>query len=105
MKYKSHIGLGFTKLDREVMKVSVNSRVIVDPHTFRRTKPNYPVSDVHSADLDLFMGPYRGSGDEECCCYGNVSPKWSPLLVNEAENANHLELEVNDNRNKAQRSP
>jgi len=43
MNYKSHIGLGFTKLDREVIKVTINSRVMVDPQTFRRINPNYPV--------------------------------------------------------------
>lgn len=100
MNYKSHIGLGFTKLDREVIKVTINSRVMVDPQTFRRINPNYPVSDIQVADLDLPIKTHRESDDEECCSYGNVSSKWRPLLVDRHENAGPLELEVDDNRNR-----
>jgi hypothetical protein len=100
MNYKSHIGLGFTKLDGEVIKVTINSRVMVDPQTFRRINPNYPVSDIQVADLDLPIKTHRESDDEECCSYGNVSSKWRPLLVDRHENAGPLELEVDDNRNR-----
>ncbi len=103
MNYKSHIGLGFTKLDGEFMKLPINSRVMVDPQTFRRINPNYPVSDVQFADLDLLIKPLRESDDEECCRYGNVSSKWRPPLVERNENADPLELEVGNDRKRTQK--
>jgi len=83
MNYKSHIRLGFTTLEREVVKVPVNSRVMVDPQNFRRVNPNYPVSDVQFADFDLPVKPRRV----------------------ENENAGPLELQVDDNCSRTQKEP
>ena len=46
MEYRLYVGLGFTKLKAEVIKVSINSRVIIDPQTFRYTNPNYLIPTV-----------------------------------------------------------
>lgn len=80
-KHRSYVGLGLTKIEDEVSKVSVNSRVIIDPRSFRHTNPNYPISTVQPADPDPFAAP-RQNGDEEGCCSGN--------------NKELLEMEVED---------
>ena len=73
MQYKFHKGLGFMKRKRQVIKVNINGRIMVDPSTFRRINPNYPISTVKPADPDLLDEP-RDSDDEDgcgCCCSDN----------------------------------
>ena len=67
MQYKFHKGLGFMKRKRQVVKVNINGRIMVDPSTFRRINPNYPISTVKPPDPDLH-GESDGSEDEDCCC-------------------------------------
>ena len=67
MQYKFHKGLGFMKRKRQVIKVTINGRIMVDPSTFRRINPNYPISTVKPADPDLLEEP-QDSDDEDCCC-------------------------------------
>lgn len=46
MHYKYYKGLAFVKKKRELVRVNVQSRIMVDPLTFRRINPNYSVSPV-----------------------------------------------------------
>jgi hypothetical protein len=66
IKYRLYIGLAFTKLDRKVIKISINSRVVVDLYTFRYSNPNYLVLDINFIDLKPFTGLYYYSDDEKC---------------------------------------
>lgn len=70
MRHRYYVGLGFTKLEAEIIKVPVNSRVIIDPQTFRHTNPNYPISNVQPADHDPFAAP-RQPDDEQGCSSGD----------------------------------
>jgi hypothetical protein len=110
MKYKFHNGLGFMKRKRQVLKVSTNSRVMLDPLTFRRINPNYPISTIKSQDPDFL--PEDDSNDEEgcSCCEedgeGNANerlddadrPKYRLKLVMDKNNEPHIvEVEVDEN--------
>ena len=71
MQYKFHKGLGFIKRKRQVIKVNINGRIMVDPSTFRRINPNYPISTVKPADPDLLDEPQDSEDDDCCCCSEN----------------------------------
>jgi len=63
MQYKFHKGLAFMKKKRQVLKININGRVMVDPATFRRINPNYPISLIKSKDDDLVS-----DSDSDCSC-------------------------------------
>lgn len=84
MRHRFYIGLGFTKIEAEVIKVSVNSRVMIDPQTFRHTNPNYPISTVQPAERDHFAASRQNGEEQECSSGGNIGV---------------LEMEVEDDGN------
>ena len=59
MQYRFHKGMAFYKKKRQVVKVNINGRVMVDPAIHRRINPNYPISTVKAEDPDIL------SSDEE----------------------------------------
>lgn len=72
MQYKFHKGLAFMKKKRQVLKINVNGRVMVDPSTFRRINPNYPISIVKKKeDEDLFK--LSDDSDSDSCSCGHDS--------------------------------
>ena len=62
MQYRFHKGMAFYKKKRQVIKVNINGRVMVDPAIHRRINPNYPISTVKPADPDIL------ESDDDCCC-------------------------------------
>ena len=62
MQYKFHKGMAFYKKKRQIIKVNINGRVMVDPAIHRRINPNYPISTVKPADPDIL----DDCEDEEC---------------------------------------
>ncbi|KAK7955706.1 uncharacterized protein PG986_004928 [Apiospora aurea] len=60
--YKCHQGLAYYKKKKSVIRVEVNSRIMVDPAIHRRNNPNYPISIVRPKveDIDIL-----GDSDEE----------------------------------------
>ncbi|OBT65924.1 hypothetical protein VE03_05483 [Pseudogymnoascus sp. 23342-1-I1] len=65
--YKSHEGLAYYKKKRQVIKVNINGRIMVDPAIHRRINPNYQVSTVKPKDPNEL----EDSSDEEdsdCDC-------------------------------------
>ena len=62
MQYRFHNGMAFYKKKRQIIKVNINGRVMVDPAIHRRINPNYPVSTVKAADPDIL------DSDEDDCC-------------------------------------
>ena len=78
MHYKFHKGMAFQKKKKQVLKININGRVMLDPATFRRVNPNYPIAFIKpKEDDDLFS--ICGSSDDEdsenegCCCCGSDS--------------------------------
>lgn len=64
MEYKFHKGLAFMKKKKQVLKININGRVMVDPATFRRINPNYPISIIKPKD-DLLSDD---SDADDCSC-------------------------------------
>lgn len=53
MHYKAYTGMAFMKRKKAIIRFNVqNSRIMIDPATFRRINPNYYVSQVRSKDPD-----------------------------------------------------
>ena len=117
MQYKFHKGLGFMKRKRQVIKVTINGRVMVDPSTFRRINPNYPISTVKPADPD-FLGGESDSDEEGCCCNCDEDDAPRPrepledadeaqtrmkLVVDKKGGPHIVEVEVDENGNEVQR--
>ena len=69
MQYRFHKGMAFYKKKRQVIKVNVNGRVMVDPALHRRINPNYPISSVKAADPDLLSDDDddMSSKASDCC--------------------------------------
>lgn len=81
MNYRFHKGLAFHKKKKQVIKISVNGRVMVDPATFRRINPNYPIAwikphedDELSSDEDYSDACSCGDESEGGCSDGGGDP-------------------------------
>ncbi|KAL8957914.1 MAG: hypothetical protein Q9193_004926 [Seirophora villosa] len=70
MNYRFHKGMGFYKKKRQVIKVNINGRVMVDPAIHRRINPNYPISTVKPKDPDI-LDEDEESEDDSCGCCGS----------------------------------
>jgi hypothetical protein len=64
MHYKFHKGLAFMKKKKQVLKININSRVMVDPATFRRINANYPISFIQPKEDDELYS----DSDSDCDC-------------------------------------
>lgn len=71
MQYRFHKGLAFHKKKKQVLKICVNSRVMVDPATFRRINPNYPISFIKPYEDDDLSDD--GEYSDDCSCCGGCS--------------------------------
>ncbi|KAI9812346.1 MAG: hypothetical protein M1826_002914 [Phylliscum demangeonii] len=68
MNYRFHKGMAFYKKKRNVGKVNINGRIMIDSAIHRRINPNYPVSPVRPNE-DEEDGSQDGSEcDSSCCC-------------------------------------
>ena len=66
--------MAYTKRKRQVLKININGRVMVDPAIHRRINPNYPVSTVRpKEEPDTFENSEQESGDDESCRCGDQS--------------------------------
>jgi len=68
VNYRSHEGLAYFKKKRQVIKVNINGRIMVDPAIHRRINPNYQVSTVKPEDPDLLDSDSDDDSDEGCGC-------------------------------------
>lgn len=74
MHYKFHKGMAFHKKKKQVLKININGRVMLDPATFRRVNPNYPISWIKPKDdEDLFSIDSDSDSDDGSCCCGSDS--------------------------------
>jgi hypothetical protein len=68
MNYRFHKGLAFHKKKKQVIKICVNGRVMVDPATFRRINPNYPISFIKPHEDDELSDDDDDYSDDCSCC-------------------------------------
>lgn len=70
------------KKKKQVLKININGRVMVDPATFRRVNPNYQISYIKPKDSeDLFSFSDEEDSDEEggcCSCGGSDDEEEGP---------------------------
>ena len=71
VNYKSHEGLAYYKKRKQVIKVNINGRIMVDPAIHRRILPNYNVSTVKPKDSDSLDSDYDDDSDDEGCGCGD----------------------------------
>lgn len=117
MQYKFHKGMAFYKKKRQIVKVNINGRVMVDPAIFRRQNANYPISTVKPADPDL-LEEDRDSDDGSCgCCDSgdegqtfrepledaDKASTRMKLVVDDQQNPHIVEVEVDENGNEIQK--
>ena len=67
MQYRFHKGMAFYKKKRQIIKVNINGRVMVDPAIHRRINPNYPISTVKPGDPDILGGSDESDSEHEDC--------------------------------------
>ncbi|RKF81521.1 hypothetical protein GcC1_025002 [Golovinomyces cichoracearum] len=65
VNYKSHEGMAYYKKRKQIVKVHINGRIMIDPAIHRRILPNYNVSTVKPKDPDILE---TDSENEENCC-------------------------------------
>ncbi len=66
MNYRHHKGMAYAKRKKQVLKIHIDGRIMVDPAIHRRINPNYPVSVVKpKEDPD---GLNMDDGDDDCGC-------------------------------------
>jgi len=69
MQYKFHKGLAFMKKKKQVLKINIDGRVMIDPSNFRRVNPNYPISFIKPKDEDdLFSISDDEDSEDACSC-------------------------------------
>lgn len=118
MQYRFHKGMGFYKKKRQIIKVNINGRVMVDPAIHRRINPNYPISTVKPKDPDI-LEEDKDSDDGSCgCCESSSEGEQKPpdqledadkpntkmkLVVDEHERAHIVEVEMDENGNEIQK--
>lgn len=71
--YKSHEGMAYVKKKRQVIKVNINGRIMIDPAIHRRILPNYNVSTVKPKDPDIIDSDSDDSVSEGGCGCGDDS--------------------------------
>ncbi|KAK3169312.1 hypothetical protein OEA41_008695 [Lepraria neglecta] len=63
-KNRVHEGIAFYKKRLDIVKVNIAGRVMIDPATFRRINPNYPISTIKPEDKDILSEPESDDSDE-----------------------------------------
>jgi hypothetical protein len=65
MNYRHHKGMAYAKRKKQVLKIHIDGRVMVDPAIHRRINPNYPVSVVKPKDDGE---GFNDDDDDDCGC-------------------------------------
>lgn len=118
MNYRFHKGMGFYKKKRQIIKVNINGRVMVDPAIHRRINPNYPISTVKPKDPDI-LDEDEDSDDDSCgCCESSDEAERKPpdqledadkpitkmkLVMDANERPHIIEVEMDENGNEIQK--
>ena len=117
MQYRFHKGMAFYKKKRQVIKVNINGRVMVDPAIHRRINPNYPISTVKPKDPDI-LSEDEDSDNGSCgCCQSSEDEGVTrepledadkpttkmKLVIDEQERPHIVEVEVDQDGNEVQK--
>ena len=117
MQYRYHKGMAFYKKKRQIIKVNISGRVMVDPAIHRRINPNYPISTVKPKDPDI-LDEEEDSGDDSCACCESEEEDHKPhgqlddadetktkmkLVVDDEERSHIVEVEVDKDENEIQK--
>lgn len=65
MNHRYHKGMAYAKRKKQILKINIDGRIMVDPAIHRRINPNYPVSTVKKDSLE---GNNGDDSDDECGC-------------------------------------
>lgn len=65
MNYRYHKGMAYAKRKKQILKIHIDGRIMVDPAIHRRINPNYPVSTVKKDSLE---GNHGDDSDGGCGC-------------------------------------
>jgi hypothetical protein len=68
VNYRSHEGMAYVKKRKQIIKVNINGRIMIDPAIHRRILPNYNVSTVKPKDPDLLDSDSDDSDEDGCGC-------------------------------------
>lgn len=68
VNYRSHEGLAFVKKRKQILKVNINGRIMVDPAIHRRINPNYQISTVKPKDPDIIDPDSDSEEGSDCGC-------------------------------------
>jgi hypothetical protein len=103
VNYQSHEGLAYYKKRKQVIKVNINGRIMVDPAIHRRILPNYNVSTVKPKDPDILDSDSNDDSDDgECGCgeryVVNLRPTFALLTVHSSDDAQGRPLEEREKR-------
>lgn len=66
MNYRCHTGMAYTKRKRQILKININGRIMVDPAIHRRINPNYPISTVKPKEEGDYPDP--DDSEDNCGC-------------------------------------
>ena len=117
MQYRFHKGMAFYKKKRQIVKVNISGRVMVDPAIHRRINPNYPISTVKPKDPDI-LDEDEDSEEDSCACCESEEEDHKPrgqlddadetktkmkLVVDEEERPHIVEVEVDKDGNEIQK--
>ena len=92
MQYKFHKGMAFMKKKKLVAKININGRIMIDPATFRRINPNYPISFIKPKDSeDLFSDSADDDNDECSCCADDSDEEGAAGNQESLQNEDHGE--------------
>lgn len=99
--YKSHEGLAYVKRKRQIIKVNINGRIMVDAAIHRRILPNYQISTVKPKDQDEMEDEDDGDSDGGCCGDDSGDENQEQELE-EVEHHSESESEEDDSKRKLQ---
>lgn len=66
MNYRCHTGMAYTKRKRQILKININGRIMVDPAIHRRINPNYHISTVKPKEDNEY--PDSAESEDSCGC-------------------------------------
>ena len=74
MQYKFMKGMAYMKKKKQILKININGRAMIDPATFRRVNPNYQISSVKAKDDDELFSDSDNDGSVcSCSCCADDS--------------------------------
>lgn len=91
MQYKFHKGLAFMKKKKLVAKININGRIMIDPATFRRINPNYPISFIKPKDSEDLFSDSDDDSDDCSCCAGDSDDEQAAGNQEDLQNEDHSE--------------